>query len=225
MSENAGSSPAKKSLAAIAVLACICLCSGTGVSLLYSRMKQSIADKEREVFNAALAVVLEEADEYPEVGTYPDTTPQDARVRVNTTDEGVLYCAMGKAKGYSSEIQVLASVVAPGPGVPVGDDPVIHKVTVVFSSETPGLGENIKAVEKDVSIWAALAGKKATPQRASFQTQFSGKRLSDLVVDKTPGTDKIAAVTGATISSEAATAAVRNAVRTIVERTQEVYGS
>jgi Na+-translocating ferredoxin:NAD+ oxidoreductase RnfG subunit len=230
MSEDAGNSAGGKSLSAIIVLACICLASGTGVSLLYTSMEKSIADKEREVFNAALAVVLGDADEYPEVGEYSDPTPDgegtpsEERVRMNPAEDGVLYCAMGKAKGYSSEIQVLVSVRAPAAGEPVGSDPVVHRVMVVFSSETPGLGENIKAVDKDVSVWAALAGKEATPRRAKFQEQFSGKSLSDLVVDKAPNTDKIAAVTGATISSKAATEAVRRAVKTIIQRTEEVYG-
>ena len=154
---------------------------------------------------AALAEVLEEADGYPAVGDYPEGAKEEDKVYMNETSSGILYAAMGVAQGYQSQIKVLVSVAAPGSRTPVGDDPVIHRMAVVESTETPGLGENIKAVEKDVSVWGAMAGEKPTPQRPWFQEQFSGKRLSDLVVEKRPGTDRIAAVTGATITSRAAT--------------------
>jgi Na+-translocating ferredoxin:NAD+ oxidoreductase RnfG subunit len=136
----------------------------------------------------------------------------------------VLYAGMGAAQGYSSEIKVLVSVRAEEAGRPLGDDPVIHRMAVVSSQETPGLGENINLVEKDVSVWGAVAGEKSTPGRPWFQEQFSGKRLSDLIVETTRETDKVAAVTGATISSTAATEATRRAVNRIIERTREVYG-
>ena len=86
------------------------------------------------------------------------------------------------------------------------------------------LGEKIRDVEKDVSIWGAIAGQKSTPGRPWFQEQFSNKRLSDLVVEKRKDSEKIAALTGATITSEATTEAVRIAVKRIIERSAEVYG-
>ncbi|MHC5034855.1 MAG: FMN-binding protein [Planctomycetota bacterium] len=225
MSEEAQTGKKKSKLAAaIVVLAGICLGSGAGVGVLYYGMKDDIEAKARGVFHGALAEVLGEAEDYPVVGEYPEQTEEQDKVYMNQTSSGVLYAALGTAQGYQSQIRVLVSVKAATAGQPVGDDPAVHTMTVVESQETPGLGENIKAVEKDVSIWGAVAGQKPSPQRPRFQDQFSGKRLSDLVIEKRADTDKIAAVTGATITSTAATEAVRNAVKRIIEKTAETYG-
>jgi Na+-translocating ferredoxin:NAD+ oxidoreductase RnfG subunit len=208
----------------VTVLALICLGSGLGVGLLYSTMKDDIEANERSVFENTLAEVLGEAERYATLGEYGDDVPMEERIYVRETDRGVLYAAIGRAQGYQSQVKVLVSVRADRPGQPVGDDPVIQRMAVVSSQETPGLGENINAVEKDVSLWGAVAGDRGNPGRPWFQEQFSGKRLSDLVVEKREETPGIAALTGATITSEAATKASRKAVRRIISRTQELYG-
>ena len=211
-------------LRGVLVLTFICLGSGLGVGLLFRAMQDDIEDNSRKAFLATLEVVLPEASSEQTVGDYPADVPLERRVFRSDTADGVLYAGMGAAQGYSSEIKVLASVRALESGRPLGDDPVIHRMAVVSSQETPGLGENINLVEKDVSVWGAVAGQKSTPGRPWFQEQFSGKRLSDLMVETTRDTDRIAAITGATISSEAGTQATRRAVQRIIERTREVYG-
>ena len=207
---------------AVIVLGCICLGSGLGVGVLYHAMKDDILENAGKAFRSALQTVLGEAGDYATIG---DAEEPGGKVYVDASSpSAVLYAAMGSAKGYQSTVKVLVSVEGGTPGTPVGDDPLIHAVAVVESAETPGLGDNIRAVLKDVSLWGALAGEKPTPGRPAFQAQFSGKRLSDLVVVKRADTDKIAAITGATITSKAATKAVRNAVRKIIEATAEVHG-
>jgi electron transport complex protein RnfG len=162
------------------------------------------------------------------VGEYGPNATEEEKVYVHSTDGAVLYAATGVAQGYQSPIKVLVAVEADGPDTPLSDNPVIHRMAVVSSQETPGLGETINQVDKDVSVWAALAGRggesPSDAKRPGFQDQFTGKRLSDLVVEKTPGTDKIQALTGATITSKAATQAARNAVQTIISKTAEAYG-
>jgi len=210
---------------AVVILACICLGSGAGVGILYWSMKGKIEEKAQSVFHEALAEVLGEADSYDAVNA--DEADEAKRVYVNEAGGRVLYAGTGEAQGYQSRIKVLVSVEAPKPNKPVGDDPLIHRMAVVSSQETPGLGENIKLVEKDVSIWAKAAGKEpadAEPKRPWFQEQFTGKRLSDLVVETASDTDGIRAVTGATITSKAATEAVQKAVKHIIEATAEAYG-
>ncbi|MFO7958514.1 MAG: FMN-binding protein [Candidatus Brocadiia bacterium] len=214
----------RKLIQAVIVLTLICLGSGLGVGLLYHSQRDDIEANERSVFQSALAQVLGEADEYPTVGEYDASVDAEQKVYMRRMDSGALYAAMGSAQGYQSEVRVLVSVEAESPGRPVGDDPLIHRMAVVSSQETPGLGEQIKSVEQDVSVWGAVAGQRSEPKRPWFQEQFSGKRLSDLVVERTAETDKIAALSGATITSEAATEAARKAVNTIIERTADVYG-
>ena len=227
-----------KMVKAIIVLTCICLASGAGAGVLYQLLKGDIEEKEQQVFRDSLTEVLGAADDYPVVGEYAEGTLAEDKVYVKAADGGVLYAAIGVAQGYQSQVKVVVSVEASGPGVPVVDDPVIRSMAVVSSLETPGLGENIKAVEKDVSVWGALVGQKSAPKRAWFQEQFSGKRLSDLPGAQRKGTGQtdaataatvggktaVEAMTGATISSRAAVGAVRLAIAKIIERTAEAYG-
>jgi Na+-translocating ferredoxin:NAD+ oxidoreductase RnfG subunit len=218
---EAGTSP--RFLLGVAILAAICLGSGLGVGVLYVSMKDDIAENERSVFVETLAVVLGEAEDYPAVGDYPETVPEGERVYGVPVPDGALYAATGTAQGYQSTVKVLVAVKADRIGEPPGADPVIHCMAVVSSQETPGLGENIKHVERDVSLWGAIAGQKSVAKRPWFQEQFTGRRLGDLIVEKSRDTSKIAAVTGATITSEAATQATRNAIERILKRTREVY--
>lgn len=221
--------PRKKSVArqAIMILVLICLGSGGGVGLVYWRMKAEMEAKAASAFHSALAAVLGEAQDYSTVGAYPEGTKPEDEVYVSNGPSGVFYAAMGQAQGYSSFIKVLVSVEAPAPKQPVGESAVIHALIVADSNETPGLGENVKAVRKTVSIWAKLGGKEAEgagpPPRPWFQEQFTGKALADLVVVKQRHTDKIAAITGATITSNAVCQAARQAIQKIIEKTKEVY--
>ena len=225
MSEEPQAPPAsRKPPPAVIVLGCICLASGLGVGALYHSMKDDIEENMSQVFLQALQVVLGEGGEYALVGDYKESVPDSDRIYVLRSGAQVLYAGMGSAKGYQSVIKVIVSVKGSAPGRSVEADPVIHAMAVAESQETPGVGENIRAVEKDVSLWGAMVGKKSTPRRPRFQEQFTGKRLSDLVVEKRPDSTKIAALTGATITSEATTEAVRNAVKRVIERTAEVYG-
>jgi Na+-translocating ferredoxin:NAD+ oxidoreductase RnfG subunit len=225
MSEEPQAAPASRKLPkAVIVLACICLASGLGVGALYHSMKDDIELNMGKAFGQALQVVLGVADNYDLVGDYDGEVADDEKVYTLGTGSQVLYAATGSAKGYQSVVKVIVSVEADSPETPVDADPVIHAMAVVSSGETPGLGENIRAVEKDVSLWGAVAGQKSTPRRPWFQEQFTGKRLSDLVVEKRKDSAKIAALTGATITSEATTKAVRSAVQRVIDRTAEVYG-
>jgi len=226
MNMNVESDPkeGRKLLQAVVVLTLICLGSGLGVGVMYYSQKDDIEANERSVFYSALAQVLGEADEYPTVGKYDKSVDAEQRVYTRRTESAVLYAAMGTTQGYQSQIKVLVSVKANSAGQPLGDEPLIHRMVVVSSQETPGLGEQIKSVEQDVSVWGAIAGQKSMPKRPWFQEQFSNKRLSDLVVERTAETDRIHALSGATITSEAATEAARNAVRRIMARVAEIYG-
>jgi Na+-translocating ferredoxin:NAD+ oxidoreductase RnfG subunit len=203
----------------IAVLAVICLTSGLALSVIYQKLKDPIAAKKKEAFNAGLAVVLGEAESYPVVNS---DAAEGERVFVAESDGKLLYAAEGRAKGYQSTIRVLVSVrVAKPDGFqldavatfpPASGTLTIHRITVVESGETPGLGENIKLVQKDVSLWAKLGGaEEQVGKRPAFQVKFDGQSEEAL--------DAVDAVTGATITSNAVKTAVRDAVERIRKNT------
>ena len=95
----------------------------------------------------------------------------------------------GESKGYGGAIKLLVAVTPDGK---------VYDFKVLGHNETPGLGDNIK--------------------KPKFKDQFAEKSLAELTVVKRPVTDgsAIEAITGATISSKAVTAAVREAVETVI---------
>lgn len=99
------------------------------------------------------------------------------------------YIAETYGKGYSSYINVL---------VGTDKDFVIQKIKIISHAETPGLGDEV--------------------EKAYFKDQFKGKTLEQLEVVKQEPTEKILAITGATISSRAVTAGVRDAVKMLKEK-------
>ena len=131
---------------------------------------------------------------------------------------------MGSAQGYQSLVKVLVSVKADAPDTPLGKDPVIHRMAIVSSQETPGLGENAKAVQQDVSFWAALSGARSKATRPWFQEQFSDKSLSDLVVVKKKGDRQHRGPHGRHHHQQGGDQKPPARLSKIIKRTAEVYG-
>jgi len=207
-----------------AVLMGVCLASGAGVSLVYVTSRDRIEANQQKAFEARLQAVLGDAEDCRSLNEKePPESPADA-VYVARTDAGVRYVAAGSAQGYQSKVTVLVSVDAADPETPGDGDPAVYRLVVLESQETPGLGENVNAVQSDVSLWSAILGRggNGEQKRPPFQEQFTGKRLSDLQVTGRDG--QITPITGATITSTATTVAAREAIGKIVARTRELYG-
>lgn len=215
-----------------AILTAVCLASGASLSLLYVANEDRIREKEKQAFDEKLAAVMGDAEDPTLLGEASENADPLEKVYVARIGDGVRYAALGSAQGYQSKVVVLVSVDAPRAGEPVESDPPLFRVAALPTLETPGLGENLHAVESDTSLWGAIGGlfsgkdeaAPREPKRPRFQEQFSGKRLSDLVVRKGAEAGGITPITGATITSTAATAAVRQAVERIIKRTQNPTG-
>jgi len=110
------------------------------------------------------------------------------------TTEPVGYVFLASGKGYSSTIEMVVGVDLAG---------TLTGISIVSQQETPGLGAKITEVRYGESEpW--------------FQRQFKGKTLTQLSVDKDGG--EIDSITGATISSRAATSGVRTALKRLEAR-------
>lgn len=106
------------------------------------------------------------------------------------------YIVPSETKGYGGRIKMLVAVTA---------DKKVIDFTILEHNETPGLGDNA--------------------QKPAFRQQFAGKGADLLEVTKDPAnTDKIQAMTGATISSRAVTQGVKQAVETVAAITGENGG-
>lgn len=86
-------------------------------------------------------------------------------------------------KGYGGVIEIM---------VGVNTDGTVHGVTILDISETAGLGMNAK--------------------KESFLSQYIGKKATIGVAKNSPSDNEIQALTGATITSKAVTAAVNEAL-------------
>lgn len=204
-----------------AVLGAICLVSGACLSCMFAVARDRIKENAQKAFDETLDKVMGDAEDVQPLAVDVDSVRLQTGIYVGTIPGGRRYAARGAAQGYQSQIVVLAAVDGLKRGQYVGKDPVIYRVAVVSSAETPGLGDNINKAPVDVTLWAAIAGARAENEDGAapvpvFLAQFTGKKLSELVVDKT-GQGGIEPLTGATISSRAVTRAVRQAVERIVE--------
>lgn len=101
----------------------------------------------------------------------------------DASGETVGYVFTTSAKGYGGDVKIM---------VGVNTDGTVSGVQTLELSETPGLGMN------------------AT--KPSFLEQFIGKTLGVAVNKNAPGENEIKALTGATITSKAVTAAVNTAL-------------
>ncbi len=100
------------------------------------------------------------------------------------------YVFTTSAKGYGGDVKIMVGVNADG---------TVAGVQTLELSETPGLGMNA--------------------QKPGFLEQFIGKTLGVAVNKNTPAENEIKALTGATITSKAVTAAVNTALEYYAEIT------
>ncbi len=186
---------------------------GLIMAFVYAKTSPIMFIKAKEEKEAALKLMMPEADKVAKLGDWEIHEKQAeyyaartcGEVKVTTIEdektgkikeekecigpEDIGYVVEGFGKGYSSYIHVLASVDM---------DFIIQKISILGHGETPGLGDEI---EKDY-----------------FLDQFKGKSVDKLVVIKGETEEYIQAITGATISSRAvAEDGVRNGVEMLIE--------
>lgn len=102
------------------------------------------------------------------------------------------YVVESYGKGYSSFIHTM---------IAVNDSMKITNINILGHAETPGLGDEV--------------------EKPQWRNQFIGKSLDNMQVVKTQGTDKIQAVSGATISSRAVVNAERDALSYLIKVLQK----
>jgi len=125
---------------------------------------------------------------YPEIAEFQELpVPRDTGVssvyRAMKNGEVIAYVILSSSGGYGGVVEVLTGIDANGN---------IIKIKIGPHSETPGLG--------------AEASKEV------FTNQYMGKSDTLTVVKQSPGANDIQAITSATITSNAVTNAVNNAL-------------
>jgi RnfABCDGE-type electron transport complex G subunit len=181
------------------VLGAICLGSALGLAIAYSATRDKIRAQERQKKEDAIASVLGVEVRLPESGPEPAVyEASDAE-----TNER-LYAAVGAAQGYSSKVQVIVGIGQTIEGAP--GSARLRAIRIIKQLETPGLGDRCR--------------------EEGFQRQFENLPEQHLALIKArhyrndpdkPGSHewKVAAITGATITSNAVLDAVRQALERI----------
>ena len=195
-------------------LVAIYVIGGLIMAFVYAKTAPIMFIKAKEEKEAALKLMMPEADKVAVLGTWEphekhaeyyaaqkcgelkvisvkdEKTGEMKEEKECIDPQDIGYIVEGFGKGYSSYIHVLASV---------DKNFIVQKISVLGHGETPGLGDEI---EKDY-----------------FLNQFKGKSADNLVVIKGETPDKIQAITGATISSRAVTEdGVKNGVNLLKEK-------
>ncbi len=195
-------------------LAVVYVLGGLLIAYVYSVTSPIKFQKVKAEMEAALQLMMPEADMVEELGEWvthekhakyyagrkceevkvsqvtDEKTGQAKEVKecINGTDIG--YIAEGFGKGYKSYIHIFVST---------DTNFAVQKLDILGHAETPGLGDEI---EKDY-----------------FLSQFPGKTAEQLVVVKQETEENIQAITGVTISSRAVTEdATRSAVDMLKEK-------
>lgn len=226
-------------------LTVVSLLASIGVSSTFLLTKDTIKKKEAATRMEALYTVLPDLEGSPVDVTPPNTADQDRVYKgLNKAGELIGYAACGEAQGYSSKIRVMVGVDANGEKI-LGIDILSQNETPglgtkMMETESTAtvwsviFGKKLKSITwDDEEAWKlppfkqperikkfGLSKKAQSKDHPWFQEQFRQKTYNQLIVSKIKDSEKITAITGATISSKAVIHAVKNALDKIKNSTQ-----
>lgn len=172
-------------------LVVIFVTAGVIMASVFAKTAPIMAEAQRREKEEALKRLMPEAEKITEAGKWEPFGKHAEYYEGKKGNDTIGYIASTYGKGYSSYISIL---------VAVDPDMKVKKISILSHGETPGLGDEI--------------------EQEYFKKRFEGKALEQLEVVKTETTDKIQAISGATISSRAVTNGVREAVKLLKEKYQ-----
>ena len=174
----------KELISPCVVLTVICVVIVALLAVVNSVTLEIITKNQQAAASESRKVVVPAADTFEQVTLDNEIASTYSVVDIYKAKNNTGYAITVTSKGYGGEIKFMVGLEPDGK---------IIAVSVVEQSETPGLGAKIA--------------------EDNFTNQYKSKTGGDLLVVKGAATsDKdIVAITGATISSKAATLAVNNA--------------
>jgi electron transport complex protein RnfG len=167
----------------------IFVAAGLVMAVVFAKTAPIVKIKKEQEETAARKKMMPDADNIIEAGIWEPYGKKGKYFEGKKGEETTGYLISTYGKGYSSYINILVSV---------GKDLKVKGIGILGHGETPGLGDEI---EQDY-----------------FKKRFEGKSLEQPEVVKVEGTDKIQAISGATISSRAVTKGVSESVKLLKEK-------
>lgn len=179
----------KEILKIVMSLLAIFVVAGFVLSYVYARTSAVIYNAQVREKEEALRKMFPEAEKIDEAGKWALYDRENEYYEAKKENKVIGYIASTVGKGYSSYIKILVST-----------DPFlkIKSIEILSHGETPGLGDEI--------------------EKKDFKEQFQEKGLDNLELVKVETTDKIQAISGATISSRAVTNGVKEAIKMLNEK-------
>ncbi len=191
-----------------------------GVAFIYGISKPEIEKKKKKTQNEAIAIAFnvepEDFSKKYEVEGIDEKEPHECWVvcEIGKKERILGYAATGEAGGYGDKIKLIAAVNA--------EKKKLIGTMIYDIKETPGLGSKAVEMEVDKTWLEELLGIRfgeektysGPLERLPFLWQFHDKTENELRVIKGEGKG-IRAITGATITSDAVTRAVRAAWKKI----------
>jgi len=169
-------------------LVIIFVAAGLIMASVFAKTAPIVKIKKEQEETSARKKMMPDADTIDEAGKWEPFGKKGKYFESKKAGETTGYLITTYGKGYSSYISILVSV---------GKDMKVKGIGILGHGETPGLGDEI--------------------EQEYFKKRFEGKSLEQLEVVKVEGTDKVQAISGATISSRAVTKGVREAVNKLTE--------
>ncbi len=170
-------------------LVIIFVAAGLIMASVFAKTAPIVKIKKEQEETAARKKMMPDAESIVEAGKWEPYGKHGKYFEGKKGEEIIGYLVTTYGKGYSSYINILVSA---------GKDFKVKGINILGHGETPGLGDEI---EQDY-----------------FKKRFEGKSLEQLEVVKVEGTDKVQAISGATISSRAVTKGVREAIQLLKEK-------
>lgn len=172
------------------VISLFVIFTGAGLVLSYVYAKTSTIIYQAQVREKkeALKKMSPEAEKIEVTGKWTIYEKENEYYEARKGNKVIGYIASTIGKGYSSYIKVLVST---------DPDLKIKAIDILSHAETPGLGDEI--------------------EKKDFKKQFEGKSLENIEIVKVETTDRIQAISGATISSRAVTNGVKEAMKLLNE--------
>jgi Na+-translocating ferredoxin:NAD+ oxidoreductase RnfG subunit len=204
-------------------LALVCAVAMVGVAGTWVLARESIEEGKERAFKSAIRAVLGLDASAPDPEALdPDAPPSDLVFEASVGGEK-RYAAQGGdggvGQGFSSVV-----IMAVGARVDEAGDLQIIETRVISQAETPGLGTRVAEQETNLTLWSAignaLGGEVEEETDWYFLKRYRNKKLGNLVMTSDPAeaSEKILKITGVTVTTTAATRAVRHALEKI--RTQ-----
>lgn len=194
------------------VLLIIASVAGFAIALTYEQTKEKIEEQERMKEQKSLSAIFPEGTTISEqkgISSLPDFW-------IGKKEDTLIgYAFKGFGKGYSGDIKFIVGINPKG---------VILGLIVLEQTETPGLGTRVQEVVSSKYIWNAFGSEAEEEAAPWFTEQFKNIDVTKTItIDKAgewhklPETqrekllkdNKITALTGATISTDAVKSGVK----------------